>query len=115
MDNMYMTDEQKIDRVLNYYETEISKDYLDISNCDFRIYTDITADGYTIHIASDYNGDGKVYPSEHIYYHSNSLAEIFIKEMKNKHQVIFIEEDLYLNMNLDSVLIEEYEELFEQD
>ena len=57
-------------KVCEYYDAEISEDWDD--NADFFIYSESTADGYEVYIATNNPGTPSI--NEDVYYYDNDLA-----------------------------------------
>lgn len=67
-----MSYEIMLKKVCEYYDTEIVEDWDD--DCDFFMYTETTADGYEVYIATTNPRNPCV--SEDIYYYDNELASV---------------------------------------
>lgn len=66
-----MTYEFMLKKVCEYYDAEISEDWND--DCDFFIYSETTADGYEVYVAT--NNTNRPSISEDIYYYDSDLHE----------------------------------------
>ena len=66
-----MTYEFMLKKVCEYYDAEISEDWDD--NADFFIYSETTADGYEVHIATNSPRTPSI--NEDVYYYDNDLGE----------------------------------------
>ena len=58
-------------KVCEYYDAEISEDWND--NADFFIYSETTADGYEVYIATNNSGSPSI--NEDVYYYDSDLHE----------------------------------------
>lgn len=65
-----MTYELMLKKVCDYYDTEITEDWDD--NCDFFIYSESTADGYEVYIATTSPSSPSI--NEDVYYYDSDLA-----------------------------------------
>ena len=65
-----MTYEFMLKKVCEYYDAEISEDWDD--NADFFIYSESTADGYEVYIATNNAGSPSI--NEDVYYYDSDLA-----------------------------------------
>ena len=66
-----MTYEFMLEKVCEYYDAEISEDWND--NADFFIYSESTADGYEVYIATNNSGSPSI--NEDVYYYDSDLHE----------------------------------------
>ena len=66
-----MTYEFMLKKVCEYYDAEISEDWND--NADFFIYSETTADGYEVYIATNSPSTPSI--NEDVYYYDSELAE----------------------------------------
>ena len=67
-----MTYEFMLKKVCEYYDAEISEDWDD--NADFFIYSETTADGYEVYIATNSPSTPSI--NEDVYYYDNDLSSI---------------------------------------
>lgn len=65
-----MTYEFMLKKVCEYYDAEISEDWND--DADFFIYSESTADGYEVYIATNNPGTPSI--NEDVYYYDSDLA-----------------------------------------
>ena len=65
-----MTYEFMLKKVCEYYDAEISEDWND--NADFFIYSETTADGYEVYIATNSPSTPSI--NEDVYYYDSDLA-----------------------------------------
>ena len=66
-----MTYEFMLKKVCEYYDAEISEDWND--NADFFVYSETTADGYEVYIATNSPSTPSI--NEDVYYYNSDLAE----------------------------------------
>ena len=117
-------DEDHIKKVvLDHYDSEITDDW-NVS-CDFFIYEETTADGYSVYVAT--YDQRSISVSEHVHYYDNSLGDelkqaitegikIYIDD-EQQHYVQDVIRDLYVILSkkkeeeiIDQLIDEGYEE-----
>ena len=117
-------DEDHIKKVvLDHYDSEITDDW-NVS-CDFFIYEETTADGYSVYVAT--YDQRSISVSEHVHYYDNSLGDelkqaitesikIYIDD-EQQHYVQDVIRDLYIDLSekkekeiIDQLIDEGYEE-----
>ena len=76
-----LTDDEARDFCLNHWESTIETDENYNENYDWWIYEETSADGYSIWIAK--YEDGKVYPSESVFYYADGLDETIWECLRN--------------------------------
>ena len=78
--------------VLDHYNVEFTDQFS--NNCDYYIYSESTADGYEVWIAT---GDMRnVCVSEDVYYYDSDLNEVLADAVKDKLSTIYVDdEDAY--------------------
>lgn len=69
-----LTDDEAKEFCLNHWESEIDNSDTMQEHYDWWVYEETSADGYTIWIAK--YEDGKVYPSESVFYYADGLDDI---------------------------------------
>ena len=116
-------DEDHIQKVvLDHYDSEITDDW-NVS-CDFFIYEETTADGYSVYVAT--YDQRSISVSEHVHYYDNSLGDelkqaitesikIYIDD-EQQHYVQDVIRDLYIDLSekkekeiIDQLIDEGYE------
>ena len=117
-------DEDHIQKVvLDHYDSEITDDW-NVS-CDFFIYEETTADGYSVYVAT--YDQRSISVSEHVHYYDNSLGDelkqaitesikIYIDD-EQQHYVQDVIRDLYIDLSekkekeiINQLIDEGYEE-----
>ena len=89
-------DQEHIQKVvLDYYDSEITDDWNE--RCDFFIYEETTADGYSVYVCTDNERDVNV--NENVHYYDSELSQ----ELK---QAITDSISIYID-DLDNYYIEE--------
>ena len=76
-----MTDDEAKEFCLNHWEATLDTDDNYNAEYDWWIHEESTADGYTIWIAK--YEDGKVYPSESVFYYADGLDETIWECLRN--------------------------------
>tara|TARA_R110002020_G_scaffold195886_1_gene396827 strand:+ start:18 stop:464 length:447 start_codon:yes stop_codon:yes gene_type:complete len=92
--------------IQNHFEFELTDDWN--GTPDYSIYTETTADGYEVWVAT--TGDGRnVCINEDVYYYDNDLSEPLIDAMTDYNELIYVE-DISANYVEDAVyrVYEEY-------
>jgi len=90
--------------VLDYLNTEIVDDF---EKGDFKVYSESTADGYEVYVAThDYQN---VNINEDVYYYDSDLAET-IMEVLEEHYSVYMDEYLYDDIYMD----DQFEEYFSE-
>ena len=117
-------DEDHIQKVvLDYYDSEITEDW-NVS-CDFFIYEETTADGYSVYVAT--YDQRSISVSEHVYYYDSELSDelkqaitegikIYIDDAQ-QHYVIDVIRDLYTSLcekKQEEITIELIDEGYEE-
>jgi len=117
-------DEDHIKKVvLDHYDSEITDDW-NVS-CDFFIYEETTADGYSVYVAT--YDQRSISVSEHVHYYDNSLGDELKQAItesikididdEQQHYVQDVIRDLYIDLSekkekeiIDQLIDEGYEE-----
>tara|TARA_R110000824_G_scaffold57647_1_gene156763 strand:+ start:677 stop:1093 length:417 start_codon:yes stop_codon:yes gene_type:complete len=98
-----MDDQRLIELIKKYLDFEITHDFNDWDNTDFKVYTETTTDGYEVFIATF--DDRNISICEDVYYYNNDLSSAVKQEITNG-MVFYIEEYLYEDMYFDDELVE---------
>ena len=98
-----MDEERYKELILNHLDFEITTDYNDFENADFKVYSEITADGYEVYIATF--DDRNISICEDVHYYDNDLARAIKQEITNG-MVFYIEPDLYDDIYFDDTLVD---------
>jgi hypothetical protein len=89
--SMYDGDDNALEKLQNYYEFELSDSYN--RNPDYSIYTESTADGYEVFVAT--SGDGtNICINEDVYYYDNDLSDALYYAMINNYNELIYVDDL---------------------
>ena len=110
-----MDEERYKELILSHLDFEITNDYNDWDNVDFKVYTESTADGYEVFIATF--DDRNISICEDVYYYDNDLANAIKQEITNG-MVFYIEpdlyDDIYFNDELIELFIENVDDIYEE-
>ena len=98
-----MDDQRFIELIKQHLDFEIVKDYDDFENADFKVYSETTADGYEVFVAT--YDDRNVSVCEDVHYYDHDLAGA-IKQEIHSGMVVYIEEYLYDDIHFDDELVD---------
>jgi hypothetical protein len=87
--------------VLDYLNTEIVDQF---DKGDFKVYTESTADGYEVYVAT--HDDRNVDINEDVYYYDSDLADVIMEQLE-EHYSVYVDEYLYDDLYMDDAF-EEY-------
>jgi hypothetical protein len=90
--------------VLDYLNTEIVDQF---DKGDFKVYTESTADGYEVYVAT--HDDRNVDINEDVYYYDSDLADVIMKQLE-EHYSVYIDEYLYDDLYMDDAFEEYFNE-----
>ena len=87
--SMYDGDDNALEKLQNYYEFELTDSYN--RTPDYSIYTETTADGYEVFIAT--SGDGRnICINEDVYYYDSDLSDPLYDAMFDYNEVIYVDD-----------------------
>lgn len=87
--SMYNGDDNALEKLQNYYEFELTDSYN--RTPDYSIYTESTADGYEVWVAT--NGDGRnICINEDVYYYENDLSDALYDAMMDYNELIYVDD-----------------------
>jgi len=87
--SMYEGDELALEKLQNYYEFELTDSYN--RTPDYSIYTETTADGYEVWVAT--SGDGRnICINEDVYYYDSDLAQALYDAMFDYNELIYVDD-----------------------
>ena len=87
--SMYEGDDNALEKLQNYYEFELTDSYN--GTPDYSIYTETTADGYEVFIAT--SGDGRnICINEDVYYYDSDLAQALYDAMFDYNELIYVDD-----------------------
>ena len=87
--SMYDGDDNALEKLQNYYEFELTDSYN--RTPDYSIYTESTADGYEVWVAT--SGDGRnICINEDVYYYENDLSDALYDAMFDYNELIYVDD-----------------------
>lgn len=87
--SMYDQVESSLEKLQNHYEFELTDSYS--RTPDYSIYTETTADGYEVFIAT--SGDGRnICINEDVYYYENDLSDALYDAMFDYNELIYVDD-----------------------
>jgi len=87
--SMYEGDDNALEKLQNYYEFELTDSYN--GTPDYSIYTETTADGYEVFVAT--SGDGRnICINEDVYYYDSDLAQALYDAMFDYGNLIYVDD-----------------------
>lgn len=87
--SMYDGDDNALEKLQNYYEFELTDSYN--RTPDYSIYTESTADGYEVWVAT--SGDGRnICINEDVYYYENDLSDALYDAMMDYNELIYVDD-----------------------
>ena len=87
--SMYDGDDNALEKLQNYYEVELTDSYN--RTPDYSIYTESTADGYEVWVAT--SGDGRnICINEDVYYYENDLSDALYDAMFDYNELIYVDD-----------------------
>ena len=91
--------------VLDYLNTSMYHDEFDKG--DFKVYSETTADGYEVYIAT--HDDQNVNIQEDVYYYDSDLADVIMDHLED-HYSVYIDSYLYDDIYMDDAFEEYFNE-----
>jgi hypothetical protein len=91
--------------VLDYLNTSIEHD--NFNRGDFKVYSETTADGYEVYVAT--HDDRNVDINEDVYYYDSDLADIIMEQLED-HYSVYIDSYLYDDIYMDDAFEEYFNE-----
>ena len=92
--------------VLDYLNTSMEHD--NFNRGDFKVYSETTADGYEVYIAT--HDDRNVDINENVYYYDSDLTDVIMEQLEDRYSV-YIDEYLYEDIYMD----DKFEEYFQEN
>ena len=87
--SMYNGDGNALKKLQNYYDFELTDSYS--RTPDYSIYTETTADGYEVFVAT--SGDGRnICINEDVYYYDSDLAQALYDAMFDYGNLIYVDD-----------------------
>jgi hypothetical protein len=94
--------------VLDYLSTSMEHD--NFNRGDFKVYSETTADGYEVYVAT--HDDQNVNIQDDVYYYDSDLADVIMKKLED-HYSVYIDEYLYEDIYMDDAFEEYFNENIE--
>ena len=92
--------------VLDYLNTSMYHDEFDKG--DFKVYSETTADGYEVYVAT--HDDQNVNINEDVYYYDSDLTDVIMEQLE-EHYSVYIDSYLYEDIYMD----DKFEEYFDDN
>ena len=92
--------------VLDYLNTSMYHDEFDKG--DFKVYSETTADGYEVYVAT--HDDQNVNINEDVYYYDSDLTDVIMEQLE-EHYSVYIDSYLYEDIYMD----DKFEEYFDEN
>ena len=92
--------------VLDYLNTSMEHDNFDRGN--FKVYSETTADGYEVYIAT--HDDRNINIQEDVYYYDSDLTDVIMEQLE-EHYSVYIDSYLYDDIYMD----DKFEEYFNEN
>ena len=92
--------------VLDYLNTSMEHD--NFNRGDFKVYSETTADGYEVYVAT--HDDKNVNIQEDVYYYDSDLTDVIMEQLEDRYSV-YIDEYLYNDIYMD----DKFEEYFNEN
>ena len=92
--------------VLDYLNTSMEHD--NFNRGDFKVYSETTADGYEVYVAT--HDDKNVNIQDDVYYYDSDLADVIMEQLEDRYSV-YIDEYLYDDIYMD----DKFEEYFNEN
>ena len=91
--------------VLDYLNTSIELD--DPNKSEFKVYSESTADGYEVYVAT--HDDQKINIQDDVYYYDSDLTDVIMEQLED-HYSVYIDSYLYDDIYMDDKLEEYFNE-----
>ena len=91
--------------VLDYLSTSMEHD--NFNKGDFKVYSESTADGYEVYVAT--HDDQNVSINEDVYYYDSDLTDVIMEQLEDRYSV-YIDEYLYDEIYMDDAFEEYFSE-----
>jgi hypothetical protein len=91
--------------VLDYLSTSMEHD--NFNRGDFKVYSETTADGYEVYVAT--HDDQNVNIQDDVYYYDSNLADVIMEQLEDRYSV-YIDSYLYEDIYMDDAFEEYFNE-----
>ena len=109
---MKLTEERIIKLVKDHFELEISTNIVDFENTDFMMYSESTADGYEVFVAT--HDSRNISICEEVHYYDGDLSRIFTEQINYGDPTFYIDEGISDDCYFDDALMELFAEVVEE-
>ena len=92
--------------VLDYLDTSMEHD--NFNRGDFKVYSETTADGYEVYIAT--HDDKNITIQDDVYYYDSDLTDVIMEQLEDRYSV-YIDSYLYDDIYMD----DKFEEYFNEN
>ena len=92
--------------VLDYLDTSMEHD--NFNRGDFKVYSETTADGYEVYVAT--HDDKNVNIQDDVYYYDSDLTDVIMEQLED-HYSVYIDQYLYDDIYMD----DKFEEYFNEN
>ena len=92
--------------VLDYLNTSMEHD--NFNRGDFKVYSETTADGYEVYVAT--HDDKNVNIQDDVYYYDSDLTDVIMEQLEDRYSV-YIDSYLYEDIYMD----DKFEEYFDEN
>ena len=96
--------------VLDYLNTSMEHD--NFNRGDFKVYSETTADGYEVYIAT--HDDRNVDINENVYYYDSDLTDVIMEQLEDRYSVYidsYLYEDIYMDDKFEEYFNENVEDI----
>ena len=111
--SMYTGDDNALAKLQNHYDFELTDSYN--RSPDYSIFTETTADGYEVYVAT--SGDGtNICINEDVYYYENDLYQALYDAMMDYNELIYVDDlgAYYVQDAIDQAWEEYIEEMIKE-
>ena len=96
--------------VLDYLNTSMEHD--NFNRGDFKVYSETTADGYEVYVAT--HDDQNVNIQDDVYYYDSDLTDVIMEQLEDHYSVYidsYLYEDIYMDDKFEEYFNENVEEI----
>ena len=96
--------------VLDYLNTSMYHDNFDKG--DFKVYSETTADGYEVYVAT--HDDQNVNIQDDVYYYDSDLTDVIMEQLEDRYSVYidsYLYEDIYMDDTFEEYFNENVEDI----
>ena len=96
--------------VLDYLDTSMEHD--NFNRGDFKVYSETTADGYEVYVAT--HDDKNVNIQDDVYYYDSDLTDVIMEQLEDRYSVYidsYLYEDIYMDDTFEEYFNEHVEDI----